>query len=205
MLTLENVIFGGTDMPEHRLNFRVKRGEILVVHGPSGIGKTSLLHIIAGFLLPMSGHIYWEDQELTQIPVWQRPISFLFQNHNLFEHLSCRMNLNLGLNPSGKVTAEEEILINQTLDALNIAGLADRYPPSLSGGQQQRMALGRALIRKDPIILLDEPFSALDQDNKEQASQLICKIRDDYQPVFVIVSHDLADAARLDAEILHLS
>jgi len=115
------------------------------------------------------------------------------------------MNLNLGLNPSGKVTAEQEILINQTLDALNIAGLADRFPPALSGGQQQRMALGRALIRKDPIILLDEPFSALDQDNKEQASQLICKIRDDYQPVFVIVSHDLADAARLDAEILHLS
>lgn len=204
MLKAQNLCFGGQNMPQHCLNFSVDIGQILMVMGPSGIGKTTLLNIIAGFVLPVSGQLSWQEKDLLSQPVWQRPISFLFQENNLFHHLTCMTNLAIGLHPSGKLTQEQKAHIQAVAADLQIEGILNRMPETLSGGQQQRVALARALIRNDPLILLDEPFSALDQDNRVQAQQLIRRIASDHKRALIVISHQIADAEPLEAECLDM-
>lgn len=204
MLEARQLAFGGGEMPDHLVDFTVSAGNILMITGPSGIGKTSLLNIISGFMMPHSGALLWQGNDILAQAPWQRPLSFLFQQDNFFDHLSCRKNLALGIRPSGRLTADEQELIETTLTRLSIYGLADRLPATLSGGQQQRMALARALCRKDPIILLDEPFSALDADVRDEAASLIRQLTTDDGLCVIVVSHDPDDARRLDAEILSL-
>ena len=191
-------------MPAHCLNSTLEAGQILLVTGPSGIGKTTLLNILAGFMAPASGNLSWRDKSLLEMPVWERPVSLLFQDNNLFSNLSCKTNLAIGLNPSGKITAAQDALIEKTASKLNIAELLDRFPETLSGGQQQRVALVRALIRDDPIILLDEPFSALDHDNRRQALNLIRTLAHEHQRIMIVVTHEPSDAKPLGADILRL-
>ncbi len=134
----------------------------------------------------------------------ERPVSLLFQDNNLFGNLSCKTNMAIGLNPSAKITAAQDALIEHTASKLNIAELLDRFPETLSGGQQQRVALARALVRDDPIILLDEPFSALDHDNRQQAQHLIRTLAKEHQRSMIVVTHEPSDAAPLGADILRL-
>lgn len=204
MLKAENLCFGGQNMPAHCLNFTLDAGQILLVTGRSGIGKTTLLNILAGFMAPASGQLTWRGQSLLEMPVWERPISLLFQDNNLFSNLTCKTNLAIGLNPSGKITPAQDALIETTASKLNIAELLDRLPETLSGGQQQRVALTRALIRNDPVILLDEPFSALDHDNRRQAQQLIAALARKHQRCMIVVTHEPSDAEMLGADILQL-
>ncbi|MGB2464895.1 MAG: ATP-binding cassette domain-containing protein, partial [Candidatus Puniceispirillaceae bacterium] len=154
MLKVTDLRFGGGSCPFHTLGFSVKRGDILTINGPSGVGKTTLLNILAGFeQAEPGGEATWDDVDILELPVWQRPLSFLFQDGNLFDHLPCRKTIELALSPTGRVTESEKQLIDITLERLGIAHLCTRFPGELSGGEDQRMGLARALVRKSPILL----------------------------------------------------
>ena len=205
MLKVTDLRFGGGSCPFHTLGFSVKRGDILTINGPSGIGKTTLLNILAGFEQAEPGsEVTWDDVDILELPVWQRPLSFLFQDGNLFDHLPCRKTIELALSPTGRVTESEKQLIDITLERLGIAHLCTRFPSELSGGEDQRMGLARALVRKSPILLLDEPFSALDLKARNDAIDLICQLTSEEQLAVLVVSHDHDDARRLNASSLSL-
>ena len=205
MLKVTDLRFGGGSCPFHTLGFSVKRGDILTINGPSGVGKTTLLNILAGFEQAEPGsEATWDDVDILELPVWQRPLSFLFQDGNLFDHLPCRKTIELALSPTGLVTESEKQLIDITLERLGIAHLCTRFPGELSGGEDQRMGLARALVRKSPILLLDEPFSALDLKARNDAIDLICQLTSEEQLAVLVVSHDHDDARRLNASSLSL-
>ena len=153
MLKVTDLRFGGGSCPFHTLSFSVKRGDILTINGPSGVGKTTLLNILAGFQQAEPGsEATWDDVDILELPVWQRPLSFLFQDGNLFDHLPCRKTIELALSPTGRVTESEKQLIDITLERLGIAHLCTRFPSELSGGEDQRMGLARALVIKLSLI-----------------------------------------------------
>ena len=205
MLEAVNLCFGdGQNMPSHCLNFSIRRGKILVVSGASGIGKSTLLNIIAGFLMPRSGNLLWDGDTLLPLPPWQRPISILFQQNNFFDHLSCQFNLQLAIHPSGRVTKQDSDKINLILKRLEIDHLAASLPHQLSGGQEQRMALARALIKEDVLILLDEPFSALDKTIKAEACALIQQLVAEQNIAMIVVTHEDEDIKSLRASNINL-
>ena len=140
---------------------QLSEGKILAIQGVSGVGKSTLLSAIAGFVEPISGTLHWHDSSLTQLPVEERPVSYLFQDHNLFEHLSVLDNLSLGF--AG--TAPKDELI-EAAKALKVADQLAKRPGELSGGQRQRIALIRTLLREEPLVLLDEPFAELDPETR---------------------------------------
>ena len=220
MLIARQLSFGGDNMPRHQLNFTLERGQILLIQGRSGIGKTTLLNIIAGFLDADSGELVWQETmadkqsksenaaknelDLRPLPPWNRPVSFLFQQGNFFDHLDCDTHLRLAFRPSARISADERAKITHTLQKLGIDGLENRMPDALSGGQAQRMALAQAILRGHPLILLDEPFSALDSAVRDDAAALISQLASEDGYCFLIVSHDPEDAKRLKAQRLHL-
>ena len=175
----------------------VQAGEIVAILGKSGSGKSTLLDLIAGFLDASSGSIKLDENDVTNFPVEKRPMTILFQSHNLFEHLSVRKNILLGLS---KVLKEHVEDINKVQSILKEVGL-DQYEytlaSSLSGGQQQRVALARVLMRREPILLLDEPFTGLDPDTRIQMLDLVKKITIDNNLHTIMVTHELQDAKRI--------
>ena len=220
MLIARQLCFGGKNMPHHQLDFTLERGQILLIQGRSGVGKTTLLNIVAGFLDADSGDLVWRETlagkkskgknapnnelDLPPLPPWDRPVSFLFQQGNFFDHLDCDTHLRLAFRPSARISADERAQITHTLQKLGINGLENRMPDALSGGQAQRMALAQAILRGHPLILLDEPFSALDSAVRDDAAALISQLASDDGYCFLIVSHDPEDAKRLKAQKLHL-
>ncbi|MFC3911931.1 thiamine ABC transporter ATP-binding protein [Pseudaeromonas sharmana] len=137
-------------------------GELLVLVGPSGAGKSTLLDLLAGFATPQQGTLSWQGESLLALSPAQRPFTTLFQSDNLFDHLTVAQNIGLGLSPTLRLSQAQR---QQVQEAAARMGLGDRLaslPPQLSGGQQQRVALARCLVRQRPLLLLDEPFSALD-------------------------------------------
>ena len=147
----------------HEATLDVRRGEILTLLGPSGGGKTTLLNLVAGFLLPDSGAIHIAGQPVTEVPPYRREIGVLFQNYALFPHMSVAANVAYGLRMRRQPRPEIARKVAQTLALVRLVGLEDRRPRQLSGGQQQRVALARALAISPKVLLLDEPFSALDK------------------------------------------
>ncbi len=130
--------------------------------GKSGAGKSTLLALLAGILTPSQGEVSLFGEDFTFLPAHLRPLSILFQEHNLFTHLSAFDNIALGISPALKLTPLDKIKITETATRLGISDLLSRFPHELSGGQKQRVALARCLTRQRPLLLLDEPFSALD-------------------------------------------
>jgi thiamine transport system ATP-binding protein len=171
-------------------------GEMIAVIGPSGAGKSTLLMTVAGFLAPSAGRILWEGADLTGIDAARRPVSILFQDQNLFPHLTLRQNLGLALSPRLRLDRDQEARIEAVVDRLGLAGLAARRPAELSGGQQGRAALGRAFLQARPILLLDEPFAALGPAMKADLLAMVREMATSAGKLVLLVSHDPADARK---------
>ncbi|QYG86016.1 thiamine ABC transporter ATP-binding protein ThiQ [Citrobacter koseri] len=180
-----------------RFTLSVARGEQVAVLGPSGAGKSTLLNLIAGFLTPASGTIMIEGQDHTTTPPSRRPVSMLFQENNLFSHLNVQQNIGLGLNPGLKLNAAQREKLHHIARQMGIENLLERLPGELSGGQRQRVALARCLVREQPVLLLDEPFSALDPALRQEMLTLVSNVCRDQQLTLLMVSHSVEDAARI--------
>ncbi|HHF1624736.1 TPA: thiamine ABC transporter ATP-binding protein [Haemophilus influenzae] len=188
MIYLNNVILNDKTLPMC-FNLNVKAGERVAIIGESGAGKSTLLNLIAGFEFPAQGEIWLNDKNHTRSAPYERPVSMLFQENNLFPHLTVQQNLALGIKPSLKLTALEQKKIEQVACSVGLGDYLQRLPNSLSGGQKQRVALARCLLRDKPILLLDEPFSALDQKLRVEMLALIAKLCDEKDLTLLLVTH----------------
>lgn len=188
MIYLNNVILNDKTLPMC-FNVSVNAGERVAIIGESGAGKSTLLNLIAGFEFPHQGEIWLNDKNHTRSAPYERPVSMLFQENNLFPHLTVQQNLALGLKPSLKLTTLEREKIEQVACSVGLGDYLQRLPNSLSGGQKQRVALARCLLRDKPILLLDEPFSALDQKLRVEMLVLIAKLCDEKHLTLLLVTH----------------
>ncbi len=189
------------------LDLQLKVGNrILVLWGPSGSGKTTVLNCLAGLVKPTSGFIKLDDQLLysseegIDIPVRSRNIGYLFQHYALFPHMTVRQNVLYGL--QSKKHSRSALNPVKLLDSFGVGHLIDRYPSQLSGGEKQRVALARALATQPRLLLLDEPFSALDKDTRIVLREELKSLHRRWQIPFVLVSHDEEDAGYLADIIL---
>lgn len=180
-----------------RFTLSVARGEQVAVLGPSGAGKSTLLNLIAGFLTPASGTLMIEGDDHTATPPSRRPVSMLFQENNLFSHLNVQQNIGLGLDPGLKLSALQREKLMHIARQMGIDNLMRRLPAELSGGQRQRVALARCLVRDQPVLLLDEPFSALDPALRQEMLALVSDVCHNRQLTLLMVSHSVEDAARI--------
>ena len=176
-------------------DFEIEKGKKIALLGPSGGGKSTLLSAIAGFKTPDSGRIFFENTDITSTPPAKRPIALLFQNHNLFPHLSVRNNIALGITTTLKLSLKEIETIDKALLRVGLDGLGNKMPSELSGGQQQRVALARCLIRKQPILCLDEPFAALGPALKKEMLDLVQEIAETTNATLLMVTHQPDDAS----------
>ena len=196
MLKLTDVTWLYQHLPM-RFTLTAKQGEMIAILGPSGAGKSTLLNLIAGFLPPARGEMTINGQDHTHTPPSQRPVSMLFQENNLFTHLTVRQNIGLGMDPGLKLTAKQRQKCDAIAQQMGLTELSDRLPGELSGGQRQRVALARCLVREQPILLLDEPFSALDPALRQEMLQLVKDVCQQKQLTMLMVSHSVEDAASI--------
>ena len=183
-----------------RFSLRVQPGECMALIGPSG-GESTLLSLIAGFETPLGGCVCVDGVDVGAMRSDQWPVTVLFQEHNLFSHLSVEQNIGLALHPGLKLTSVHRWEIDEALECVDLAGLNRRFPAELSGGQRQRVALARTLARRKPVLLLDEPFSALDPPLRRSMLDLVNDIRRDWGLTIIMVSHLPDDTARIAERI----
>ncbi len=190
---LDAVAFRYEDM-QMQFDLHVADGECLAVIGPSGAGKSTLLALIAGFERADSGRIRIGGRDVTRQHPSVRPVTMLFQDHNLFAHLDVAANVGLGIHPGLKLTAADRERVEAALAQVGLAGLAQRLPSQLSGGERQRAALARSLVRDRPVLLLDEPFAALGPALRREMLDLVRALQADRKLTVLLVSHQPEDA-----------
>lgn len=183
-------------------NLSLESDKIYAIIGPSGAGKSTFLNLIAGFSEISSGSILWNEQEISDLPPSKRNISILFQDNNLFPHLSVWRNLALAVSHWPKISNDDEAKLHSVISEVGIRGLENRKPSQLSGGQQSRVALARVLLQKNKILLLDEPFAALGPSLKDQMLELIEKIARNRGLLVLMVTHDPADANKIASQTI---
>lgn len=197
MLVLEDVRFAHPGQAAgYDFSMQAAPGEVTAVRGASGSGKSTLLDLVAGFLVPESGRITLEGKDLVGLPPEARPVSILFQSESLFEHLTAAQNLALGL-PPATPRAEQQEKIAAALSEVGLEGVGSQRAETLSGGQKQRIALARTLLRGRPVLLLDEPFSALDDDTRATIRTLVGELTARHDWITILVSHHAEDIAAL--------
>lgn len=183
---------------------RIETGAITAIAGPSGAGKSTLLNLIAGFERPQSGRILITGTDKTVSHPSERPISVVFQDHNLFAHLDIFTNVALGISPSMRLSSTDRDSIETALSRVGLAGFGRRMPASLSGGEKQRAAFARALVRNKPVLLLDEPFASLDADLRRQMSDLLIELHRETSNTVVMITHDREEIARVADRVVRV-
>ncbi|WP_284603527.1 thiamine ABC transporter ATP-binding protein ThiQ [Dickeya dadantii] len=196
MIALDKLTYLYQHLPM-RFDLQAQPGERIAILGPSGAGKSTLLSLIAGFLPADGGRLQLNGQDHVATPPAKRPVSILFQENNLFPHLTLAQNIALGLHPGLKLTEEQRGTLRDIAGRMRLSALLERLPSQVSGGQRQRVALARCLIRQQPILLLDEPFSALDPALRQEMLSLVDEICRDRRLTLLMVSHQLEDAMRI--------
>lgn len=195
MLKIDNLeFFYNKEQKTYHYNLEALTSKVVSIMGKSGSGKSTLLDILAGFLEPKSGKVLYNNQNILSLPIQQRPLCILFQKHNLFEYLSVEQNIAVGVDGSFKLNKEKSLIISKILKDINLKNYQKRVVSSLSGGEQQRVAIARILVMKKPILLLDEPFGALDKETKTDMLQLIKKITQKNKLITLMVTHDKYDS-----------
>ena len=202
-IVVENVSkqFGSFQAVE-QINLEIQSGSLVALLGPSVSGKSTLLRLIAGLELPDAGKIILTGKDATNQSVQERNIGFVFQHYALFKHLTVRKNIAFGLEirkaPKKKIQGKVE----QLLELVQLTGLGDRYPSQLSGGQRQRVALARALAVEPNVLLLDEPFGALDAKVRKDLRAWLRRLHDEVHVTTVFVTHDQEEAMEVADEIV---
>ena len=199
MLEVEGLTFRYEDM-RMAFDLALARGHCLALLGPSGAGKSTLLSLIAGFERPLAGRVLIGGADVTGWKPADRPVTSLFQEHNLFAHLNAADNVGLGLDPGLRLDAAQRRIVAEALARVGLEGLEKRRPAQLSGGQRQRVALARSLVREKPLLLLDEPFSALDPGLRLEMLDLVRQLQGERGLTVVMVSHNPQDALRIAGE-----
>lgn len=201
MLELQNIgkQFDGRTIL-HDINLQIDNGEIVSILGPSGCGKTTLLNVILGIYRCDEGRMYYNEQEITDVPMEKRGFNIVFQDFNLFPHLTAKQNILYGVRNNPGISTEEEI--DEMIDLLDLRPHLDKKIGMLSGGQKQRVALARTLVMKPKVLLLDEPLSALDGVIKESIKDKIRSIARHYRLTTIIVTHDPEEALTMSDRVL---
>jgi thiamine transport system ATP-binding protein len=197
MLRVENLVYAHPGQTtSYQFSLVAQPGEVTAVSGASGSGKSTLLDLLAGFLRPGSGSIRLDQQDLVPLPPEARPVSLLLQSDSLFDHLGAARNVSLGL-PAGTSRAEARKRVDAALAEVGLEGVGNQLASTLSGGQKQRVALARTLLRARPLLLLDEPFSALDDQTRMAVRDLVRTLTIRHHWHTILVSHHADDVAAL--------
>ncbi|WP_300074412.1 ATP-binding cassette domain-containing protein [uncultured Ruegeria sp.] len=186
-------------------DLQVPAGGSYAVIGHSGAGKSTLLEVIAGFRDLSAGAIYWKEQSLSDLSPGKRPIASLFQDGNLFPHLSAQQNVALGLGKNGRLSRDEQDQVNSALSRVGLSDMNGRKPREMSGGQQSRVALARVLVQQRELLLLDEPFSALGPALKSKMLDLVRDLVEETGTTLIMVSHDPKDARRIANQTIYVA
>ncbi len=201
--------FFGNFQALHDIDLKIPDGQLTALLGPSGSGKTTLLRIIAGLETAERGRILFHGEDVSQLHVRDRNVGFVFQHYALFRHLTVAQNIAFGLEslPRKQRPSKPEIraTVDRLLEMIQLPHLANRYPAQLSGGQKQRIALARALATKPRILLLDEPFGALDAKVRKDLRRWLRSLHDEFHFTSVFVTHDQEEALELSDQVVVMS
>jgi sulfate/thiosulfate transport system ATP-binding protein len=184
------------------VSISVEQGSLTALLGPSGSGKSTLLRVISGLERPDDGRVVIEGQDVTGLPPQRRGIGFVFQHYAAFKHMTVRKNVAFGLEIRRRPRKEVNARVDELLELVQLGGLAKRYPAQLSGGQRQRMALARALAVEPTVLLLDEPFGALDARVRKELRAWLRRLHDEVHVTTIFVTHDQEEAMELADQIV---
>ncbi|HWE38823.1 MAG TPA: sulfate/molybdate ABC transporter ATP-binding protein [Isosphaeraceae bacterium] len=187
------------------VSFKVPSGQLVALLGPSGSGKSTILRIIAGLEAPDAGEVVLTGEDATTVPVQRRGVGFVFQHYALFRHMTVRQNVVFGLEVRGADRREVRGRVERLLHLVQLHGYADRYPSQLSGGQRQRVALARALAPEPKVLLLDEPFGALDAKVREELRTWLRSLHDEAHVTSLFVTHDQQEAFEVADRVVVLN
>lgn len=200
-ISVQNLRFAYPGGKQLMFDFEIEQGSRLAILGPSGSGKSTLLYLLSGFETPQAGTIKFAGEDFTSSEPDKRPVSMIFQDNNLFGHLSVFQNTGLGIATRLRLSSSEKFLVEAALARVGLRSMDKRLPFELSGGERQRAALARCLLRNKPILLLDEPFAALGPAMRLEMLDLVKELQAEKSITVVMVTHNPEDAAHFATEI----